>query len=140
MQRVEGNRERFHQRGVGHPRAGGKRHQAARVDPHLIGQTAVDRDAVHPLHGHAAQLVLTGGTTLALAARNCGLHRHRRPVFQHSAKLVAEGDLEPERAQVQVRTANAGRLDPHDDAALRGGHVDDRHPANPISTAPDSPH
>ena len=92
MEGVEGNRERFNQRRVDNPRPSGKRHQAARVNPHLIGQTAVDRNAVHPLHACAAQLILTGGTAVALPARDRGLHRYRRAVLEHPTELVTKGD------------------------------------------------
>ena len=92
MEGVEGNGERFNQRRVGHAGPGGKRYQAARVNPHLIGQTAVDRNAVHPLHACAAQLILTGGTAVALPARDRGLHRYRRAVLEHPTELVTKGD------------------------------------------------
>jgi hypothetical protein len=130
MNGMERDRDRFNQRSVGQPDAGRERDETARVHPDLIGQAAIDRNAVHSSHTGTAELVLTGGATVALAARNRGLDGHRRAVVQHAGELVTEGDGQAEREQVQVGSADARRRDPNGDSlARRRGHIDDRDPA-----------
>src|SRR6516165_4892862 len=63
---VNRDRDRLDQRRVLDLDPGRKPDQAARVDPDLIGQAAVQRDTVHPLNDRAAELILPGRTEITL--------------------------------------------------------------------------
>jgi hypothetical protein len=94
---VERDRRRLDQRSVGQPEASRKRDQAPWLDPDLIRQAAINRQAVHPVEDLAAQLILTGRAAFAPTARNGGLDGHRRPVLELTCELVTQGAGQPER-------------------------------------------
>ena len=71
------------------------------------------RHAVQPVAAGAAELGLAREAAVAGAAPHVGLHRDRRAVVEHARELVAEGDRQVPRRQVEIGRADAARPHAH---------------------------
>ena len=121
VQAVERHAERLHEAGVLQGDAGGQRRRARRVDPDLVGQAAVERDAVHGTERVPALGLRPGEAPVARTAVDDRQHGHRRPVVERSRELVAEdGPRRPHGRQVEVRPTDPRARHRHPDVALDG--------------------
>ncbi len=144
VEAVEGHAEGLDETGILQGDPGGERRGARGVDPHLVGQAAVERDAVHGSERVPALGSVSGEAPVTGAAVDHRQNGHRSPVVEGSRELVAEdGPRRPHGRQVEVGAADAGAghgdadvslrrvlRRPHELDAVRG-HLDAAHPQDP---------
>ena len=110
---VDGDRDRLDERADLDGHHVGERHEAAAVHDHLVGEPAVDGDAVGALGAEAAQVVATREAQVALPARGERLHRDRGAVVEQTCELVAERRRQAPGEEMEVGTADPGRAHGH---------------------------
>ena len=144
---VQGDAERLDQVGVLRRQAGGQRHGARRMDPHLVGQAPVEADAVHGAEGGSALGVLAGQAPVARPAVHDRQHGDRACRRRVGPRTRGRGSprtvpwppcggpsrRSPSSTTVTRTSPGVGSRGGADQADPVGGHLDAAHRHRPRS-------